>query len=138
MKRVRPDVRPFIAWIVAALICLSAILIRQYLIQPPEVAHQCESPVLSLATTGPWWCSLRSAAIMTYAWRGLLYASMVLSLATLIWRRGWLALATLAVGLVAIVWYTYEPGAVAITIGALVLARRQYDRYHAPRLDRAV
>ena len=114
-------------WIGAALICLAAILIRQFLIQPPEIAHRCDAPTLSLITTGPWWCSVRSAAIMTYAWGGLQIAALGLSLAVLAWRRTWLAVATLAVGLVAIVWYTYEPGAVAITIGALVLARRQQD-----------
>ena len=114
-------------WVVAAVACLAAILVRQYVIQPPELAHRCETPTLTLFTPGPWWCSLRSAAIMTYAWNGLLIASFGLSLAVLAWRRAWLATATLVVGLVAIVWYTYEAGAVAITIGALVLARRQQD-----------
>lgn len=112
-------------WIAAALVCVVAILTRQFLIQPPEVAHQCDAPTLSLMTTGPWWCSARSAVIMTYAWGGLQFAALGLSVAVLLWRRTWLAVATLTVGLVAIVWYTYEPGAVAITIGALVLARRQ-------------
>ena len=112
-------------WIGAALICVVAILTRQFLIQPPEIAQRCDAPTLSLITTGPWWCSVRSAVIMTYAWGGLQFAALGLALAALLWRRTWLAVATLAVGLVAIVWYTYEPGAVAITIGALVLARRQ-------------
>ena len=121
MKRIRPQA----PWIAAALICVAAILARQFLIQPPEIAHRCDAPTLSLMTTGPWWCSVRSAVIMSYAWGGLQYAALGLSLASLVWRRTGLAFATLAVGLVAIVWYTYEPGAVAITIGALVLARRQ-------------
>ncbi len=112
-------------WIAAALICVAAILTRQFLIQPPEIAHQCDAPTLSLIPVGPWWCSVRSAVIMTYAWGALQYTALGLSIAALVWRRGWLAVATLAVGLVAIVWYTYEPGAVAITIGALVLARQQ-------------
>ena len=110
-------------WIGAALLCAVAVAIRQFLIQPPEIAHRCDSATLSLVTTGPWWCSVRSAVIMTYAWGGLFYASLLLSAASLVARRGWLAATTLAVGLVAIVWYSYEPGAVAITIGALVLAR---------------
>ncbi len=112
-------------WICAALICAAAIATRQFLIQPPEIAHRCDAATLTLWTTGPWWCSVRSAVIMTYAWGGLLYAALGLALASLLWRRTWLAVATLAVGLVAIVWYTYEPGAVAITVGALVLARLQ-------------
>jgi hypothetical protein len=120
-------------WIAAALICLFAILTRQFLIQPPEIAHRCEAATLTLFSAGPWWCSVRAAAIMTYAWNGLLYGALLLSLATLVWRRLWLAVLTLAIGLLAIVWYTYEPGAVAITIGALILARRQHDR-SAPAL----
>ena len=112
-------------WLAAALLCAAAIAIRNDLIQPAEIAHRCDAPTLTLFTPGPWWCSVRSAAIMTYAWGGLRDASLGLALASLLWRRAWLAAATLAVGLVALVWYTYEPGAVAVTIGALVLARRQ-------------
>lgn len=107
---------------------MAAILARQFLIQPPEIAHACPSETLTLATTGPWWCSVRAAIIMTYAWAGLLYAAVALSVASLVWRRAWLGWGTLAIGLVAIVWYTYEAGALAITVGALVLARAQVRR----------
>jgi hypothetical protein len=113
---------------IAALACLAAILVRQFLIQPADVAQQCNDAKLTLWSTGPWWCGVRAAAIMTYAWHGLFYASLALSLASLLWRRLWLATATLITGLVAIVWYSYEPGAVAITIGALGVARRQHER----------
>ena len=118
-----PFLRRQAPWIAAALLCVAAILVRQFLIQPPEIAHRCDAPTLTLATAGPWWCSVRSAVIMTYAWGGLLYAALGLSIAALVLRWAWIAWATLAVGLVAIVWYSYEAGAVAITIGALVLAR---------------
>jgi hypothetical protein len=118
-------------WIAAALACVFAICIRQFVIQPPEVAHQCDAVTLTLFGTGPWWCAVRAAAIMAYAWSLLFYGSIALSIATLIWRRAWLATATLIVGLLAIVWYTYEPGALAITVGTLMLARRQFDRSSA-------
>ncbi len=119
------QVRHRAPWIVAAALCLLAILTRQFLIQPADVAQRCDLTVLAFTTAGPWWCNLRAAAIMTYAWGGLLDACLALSVLVLIWRRAWLATITLATGLVAIVFYTYEPGALAITIGALVLARRQ-------------
>jgi len=112
-------------WIVAAALCLVAILTRQFLIQPPEVAQRCDLTVLAFTRAGPWWCNVRAAAIMTYAWGGLFDACLGLSVLVLLWRRAWVATVTLSVGLVAIVLYTYEPGALAITIGALVLARRQ-------------
>ena len=117
--------RAWIPWIAAAIACVLAICARQLLIQPPEVAHRCAATTLSLVTDGPWWCSLRAAIIMTYAWNGLFYAAFTLCIAALVLRRAWLGFATLAVGLIAMVWYTYEPGAVAITVGALVLARAQ-------------
>lgn len=120
-----------VPWLAAAVACLAAVATRQFLIQPADIAQRCESAILALPAPGPWWCSVRAAAIMTYAWGGLWQASLVLVVATLVWRRAWLATATLVVGLVAIVWYSYEAGAVAITIGALVLARRQHDRARA-------
>lgn len=124
--------RRWVPWLVAAIVCALAILARQYLIQPPEIAHRCDTATLSLITPGPWWCGVRAAIIMSYAWGGLFYAAIALSLAALWMRRGWLGFATLAVGLVAIVWYSYEPGAVAITVGTLVLARAQATK----RIDR--
>ncbi len=81
--------------------------------------------MLTLVTTGPWWCSVRAAIIMTYAWGGLFYSALVLSMVALWIRRASVGFVTLAVGLVAIVWYSYEAGAVAITVGTLVLARAQ-------------
>ena len=121
-------IRRLLPWCVAALLCAGAVLARQFLIQPPEIAHACPSETLTLFGDGPWWCAVRAAIIMTYAWAGLLYASIASSLAALVWRRAWLGALTLAIGLVAIVWYTYEAGALAITIGALVLARAQVGR----------
>ena len=117
--------RRLLPWCAAALLCTAAILARQFLVQPPEIAHACPSETLTLATTGPWWCSVRAAIIMTYAWAGLFYTSIALSIVALVFRRGWLGWLALATGLVAIVWYTYEAGALAITVGALVLARAQ-------------
>ncbi len=128
--------RRWIPWLVAAILCALAILARQYLIQPPEIAHRCDTTTLTLITPGPWWCSVRATIVMSYAWGGLFYASIGLALAALWLRRAWVGFATLAVGLVAIVWYSYEPGAVAITVGTLVLARAQATKRIDRRPDR--
>lgn len=117
--------RPWLPWIAAAIVCAVAILAREFLIQPPEIAHRCEALTLALITPGPWWCGVRAAIIMTYAWGGLFFAAIGLSLAALWIRRAAVGFVTLAVGLVAIVWYSYEPGALAIIVGTLVLARAQ-------------
>ena len=115
-------------WLAAATLCLLAILIRQFLIQPAAIGQRCESATLTLFAPGPWWCSVRAAVIMTYAWGGLNAAAWFLSIAALIVRREIVGLLALAVGLVAIVWYSYEAGAVAIVIGTLALARAQVRR----------
>lgn len=120
-----PMTRRWAPWVTAAIVCALAVGARQFLIQPPEIAHRCDTATLTLITAGPWWCGIRAAIIMTYAWGGLFYAAIILSFATLWIRRAAIAFVTLAIGLIAIVWYTYEPGAVAITIGTLVLARAQ-------------
>ena len=120
--------RRAVPWLIAGALCAIAIVGRTYLIQPAEIAHVCDIEPLRLIGPGPWWCDVRSAAIMTYAWGGLRNVAFGLSLLVLLWRRAWLAALTLSVGLVGIVWYTYEPGAVAITIGALVLVRCQARR----------
>ncbi len=117
--------RRWLPWIAAAIVCAVAILAREFLIQPPEIAHRCEAMTLTLVTPGPWWCGVRAAIIMTYAWGGLFFAAIGLSLAALWIRRASVGFVTLAVGLVAIVWYSYEPGAMAIIVGTLVLARAQ-------------
>lgn len=114
-----------IPWLGAAIVCAFAIVARQYLIQPPEIAHRCNTATLTLITPGPWWCSVRAAIIMTYAWGGLSTAAIALALGALWIRRAWIGFATLAIGSMAIVWYSYEAGAIAITVGALVLARAQ-------------
>ena len=125
--------RRWLPWLFAAVVCTLAILARQYLIQPPEIAQRCDTTTLSLITPGPWWCGVRAAIIMSYAWGGLFYAAIALSLAALWLRRAWVGFVTLAVGLMAIVWYSYEPGAVAITVGTLVLARAQATARADPR-----
>ena len=129
--------RGWIPWLAAAIVCALVIGARQFLIQPPEVAHRCDAATLTFFASGPWWCSLRAAIIMSYAWGGLFYAAIVLSCAALLIRRASTGFVTLVVGLVAIVWYTYEAGAVAITIGTLVFARAQATSITQPlRVDR--
>ena len=123
-----PHLRLPAPWIAAALLCVLAILARQFLIQPPEIGHACDTGTLTLATTGPWWCSARAAIIMTYAWGGLSMAAFFLAAAALILRREVTGALALATGSIAIVWYSYEAGALAIVVGALVLARSQARR----------
>ena len=105
-------------WLFAALVCLVAVLARTYLIQPPEIAHGCEQNMT-------WWCQLRLGVIYTYAWHTIGQVGVVLAIVSLFVRHIWFAAAALAVGFAALVLYCYEPGAFAITLGAVALARLQ-------------
>jgi hypothetical protein len=94
-----------------------AMAARYLLIQPPELAHQCE------VTGAPAWCAVRLAIILTYAHYELGYLSLLATVIAL-WSRTYLAASVaLCCGACAIVLYCFEPGAVALVAGALVLAR---------------
>lgn len=108
-------------WFAAAALMGAAALARYFLIQPPEVAHQCDQGA------GPAWCIARQAIIMTYSGYGLGYASLA-ALALALWRPAVVTGAlALACGGAALILYCYEPGAVAFAAGALVLARAQRE-----------
>ncbi len=117
LKRALSQRKP-VPWLCAALVCVLAILARTYLIQPPAIAHGCEQDMT-------WWCAIRLGIIYTYAFHTVGQLAVVLAIASLLWRRVWLAAAALAAGFAALVLYCYEPGAFAITLSAVVLARLQ-------------
>ncbi len=95
-----------------------AILARTYLIQPPSIAHGCEEQLA-------WWCVIRLGIIYTYAFHTVGQLAVVLALASIVVPRIWLAACALAVGFAALVLYCYEPGALAIVLSAVMLARLQ-------------
>lgn len=118
-------------WIAAALICLLTVYVRVALIQPPEVAHVCDAsgPTLWVQLhEASLICKVRAAFIVSYAWFGLGYAAMVLSLLTLVYRNAVIAWLALCVGAAGLVLYCFEPAAVSVAIGAVVLAGVQARR----------
>jgi hypothetical protein len=103
-----------------------AMAARYLLIQPPELSHRCD------LGDAPAWCSVRLAIIMSYAWYSLGYLALGASIAALVWRNRPVATFTLCSGAAAIVLYCYEPGALALVVGALVLARSVSPREPGP------
>ena len=104
-------------WTIAVSIGLLCALARYGLIQPVELAQQCD------ALSAPWWCTVRLWIIYSYAWYGLGYAAFVLALVATVWRNTWSAAAALACGFAALILYCYEPGAFAVVVGVVMLAR---------------
>ncbi len=103
-----------------------AMAARYLLIQPAEIAHACD------ASSATWLCSLRMAVILSYARYELGYLALVASLAAIVWRNRVTSTSALVIGCAAIVLYCYEPGAVAMVVGALVLARSAQARAAQP------
>jgi len=116
-------------WLIASAVCALAFLVRYLLIQPPQIAHQCD------AGAGPWWCAIRLAIILSYSGWGLGYASLATCVLALWYRRVLFGALALSCGTAAIVLYCYEPGALAMVVGALVLVRAQNSTRRFSRPD---
>jgi hypothetical protein len=108
-------------WLIALGVCGACATARTFLIQPPEIAHFCD-------TAMPWWCQIRMAIIYTYAWHTLGEVALILVVAGVIVRRVSIAAAAMSVGSAALVLYCFEPGAIATVSGALLLLRAQAGR----------
>jgi hypothetical protein len=120
-------------WLSAAVLCALTIYVRTALIQPPEVGQFCDSVgnLWGQLQHGNSLCKVRAAFIVTYAWFGLGYAAMVLSVLTLVYRKPLIAWLALCVGAMGLVLYCFEPAAVSLALGAVVLAGLQ-ARQSAP------
>ena len=118
-------------WLSAALICALTVYVRTVLIQPPEVAQLCDSEGATLwlqLADASLICKVRAAFIVSYAWFGLGYAAMILTALTLLTRNGFVAWLALCVGAMGLVLYCFEPAAVSLAMGAVVLAGVQSRR----------
>jgi hypothetical protein len=95
----------------------AAALLRVLLIEPEAFAHRCG------ASAGPWWCTLRAAAIVVFASGGLAVAAIGAGVAATVTRRAGVALSAACLGAAGLVLYSVEAGAVALLLGLLALAR---------------
>lgn len=133
--------RHLLPWLLVVASTALAVLVRYALIEPVDVAHRCD------AGAGAWWCGVRDAAVLAFTrgpdtlWSGAPGVSAlgwigVAALATgglaLLWRRPGTATLAAAAGAAALVLYCFQSGALALLIGVLVLARSQARRDAAP------
>ena len=111
---------------VIAVVWILAVIARYYWIEPAAIGDLCRGAEASSLN-----CTLRSALIMTFAFNGLGYASLVLGLGALCLRRTGLAVMAGAIGAAGLVLYCYELAAVGFLLSVLTLARET----SAPRRD---
>lgn len=108
-----------LAWCGIAVALGLAMLIRYRLIEPAAVAQACDAGLQS------WQCRLRSLAIGCFDHQQLAYAALAGSVLALLTRSGWAAWLTAVVSATGLVWYCFEPSAVGLVIGVLLLAQAQ-------------
>lgn len=118
----KPSLRATLPWAVIVLVALAAAWLRYGFIEPSDMAHACEG------TNGPWWCGTRMLVVQGFLSYGYGYAAVLMALVALFWRNTAAAVLAASLGVIALQLYCYEGGAFALLIGALRLARLQYDR----------
>jgi hypothetical protein len=118
----KPSLRAALPWAVIVLVALAAAWLRYGFIEPSDIAHACDS------ANGPWWCGTRMLVVQGFLSYGYGYAAVLMALVALFWRNTAAAVLAASFGVIALQLYCYEGGALALLIGALRLARLQYDR----------
>jgi len=111
---------PSFSWAVipAVIIALAgAMAVRYLVIEPASVGLLCDPG------TGPWWCDLRGAVIMSFTSGGLGLLSLVSAVLAhfLDWRR--LAVLALVAGAAGLVLYNADTAAAGFVTGVLRAVR---------------
>lgn len=118
----KPSLRAALPWAVIILVALAAAWLRYGFIEPSDMAHACEG------ANQPAWCGTRTLVVQGFLSYGYGYAAVLVALVALFWRNTAAAVLAASLGVIALQLYCYEGGALALLIGALRLARLQYDR----------
>ena len=117
MNRLLPFVLPLLALGVA-------LALRVFAIEPSHIGHACDP--------APWsgWCAARTSLIMAFRFQELGWAALAVGIVATFLRRAWLGQLALALGLVGLVLYSYEPAVIGALLGALVVFRPRRDLPH--------
>lgn len=113
-------------WLSLLLIGIAAYALRYALVESPDVANLCD-------TSHSFECSVRHVAVMgfilgrTFGYQMGIYGWVALAAAALAlgWKKPFAAWLAAATGLVAVILYCFAPGAFALLVGCLRLARLQ-------------
>ena len=101
-----------------AVLTVIAVLVARYLwIEPAAIGQTCDGD------GAPWWCWLRQGLIMTFAFKGLGYAAIVLGVFAVFSRSRRAALMGVCVSIAGLALYCFELSAVGLMLSVLTLAR---------------
>lgn len=113
--------RRTVPWLLLTAAVALVAWIRADWIEPAAVAHRC---LAGAATLG---CHARAWAVLAFTSGGVTVAALASAVLALVWRHPLPATLAVLCGGVAMVLYRAEPGAAALLIGVLRLARAQAD-----------
>ncbi|RPH45966.1 MAG: hypothetical protein EHM87_04270 [Burkholderiales bacterium] len=85
--------------------------------EPAAIAHACDPAPWSGA------CALRSAVILGFVNQEVGWFALAAGVLAMLLRGGRLAVLAVCAGLAGLVLYSYEPSAIGLLLGVLVLAR---------------
>ena len=114
---IRPILRALVPWLLIAAAGGVAAAVRFLFIEPAAIGETCE------AQAALWWCSLRLVLVQGFLHHIYGWTAVAIAIASLVWRRPWLAVLAAALGAFAMVLYDVELGAFALLVGILREAR---------------
>jgi len=104
-------------WLLLVAAGALAAWLRYGLIEPPALAHRCDGGA------GPAWCPWRTLAVRGFLSYAYGYAALAAAALALLWKRAFAAWLAAALGLLALVVYCPDAGALALLVGSLRLPR---------------
>jgi len=121
-----PAKRESLTWLwrgllVVALVFGATLLAKYRLVEPLQVATQCEREDATMLW--PPWCLLRKSFVFLFAQNVAGMTSIVLGVWSTITRSRTLAFAALCFGSVGLVLYRFDSAVIGVLLAALVLAR---------------
>lgn len=106
-------------WLLLAAFWLAFAWLRYDFIGSTAVAQVCG------ANQPPAWCGIRQALVLGFLHDVYGMAALVAAALALFARRAWLAWLAATLGALALTWFCFESGALALLIGCLRLLRLQ-------------
>lgn len=117
----RRILRQVVTWGALAAVGALAAWLRFGLVEQSRIAGLCGD------AGSPWWCAARQALVLGFLHGVYGVAALVVTAWAVFSRRAGVAWAAAALGVVALILYNYETGALALLVGSLRLLRLQAD-----------
>jgi len=110
-------------WLTILAMLAVAILVRSLLIEQNELGFYCDAGGVS--TT----CKIRWLIVQSFNHSGLGYFGLFLGLLAVVTRSGFIGLCAGLVSMAGLILYNWDYSAVGFLLGALTLARAQWNDY---------